>query len=600
MVVNFRIANQFRPVRPGKWWQRMFLAALLCSAAGRMLSAQPPPIDPRLAPYLERADNAAQPEAPEFTGRPQLVIPHDFVPWWNQAAFQPLSGAPQSIGFGAEDLVLRALRHSAQVRVISDTPLIQQTAITVAAADFDVRQFLETRWLDTSEPIGNLLTAGAGRSRYLDRNWTTAGGLRKRTEYGGQYELAQRFGMQETNSQFFVPGQQGTSQLALSFTQPLLRGAGFAYNTSTIVLAEIDADAAMDEFSRQLQQYLVDVYQAYWVLYLERTALLQRQELYREGEKILKYLEDLHDVDALQSQILNARARVARRRADVIRSQQAVRNAEAQIRALVNDPEFVIGHPLELIPRQLPGHDPIHISLNDALTTALQFRPEISQALKSIQAAAVRAEVSEQELLPKLDLILETYVKGLDGRFAYDDAFGNQFGTGRPSYSFALQFEMPLGNHAARARLERQRLELRQLTNRMRVAVEELMAEVEVAVRQVDTSYRQMQSMYHSMLASRAELEDLYLRWKLLPGEGEFASIVLQNLLDNQERLAETEFGFAQAKVGYNLALIKVKQTQGTLLRINDQLPIGYVFEHGLPTMVLQGPTENTGAAPPP
>ncbi len=561
--------------------------------AGVACAQDPRPRDPRLAPYYERASEAVHLDSQGQARVLSSSVPPGFRPWWHDRALVSITGTPHAVAFGAEDLVMRALNHSARVRVLTESPLIQQTAITVAAAEFDARQFVESRWLDASDPIGNLLTAGAGRTRYLDQDYDLRGGIRKRTLSGGQWELAQSIGLQETNSQFFVPGQQGTSQLTLSFTQPLLRGTGQVYNTSVIVLAEIDAELAMDEFSRQLQQYLVDVYQAYWVLYLERMALLQRQELYTEGEKILKSLESRHGIDALQSQILNARARVAQRRSDLIRGHQAVRNSEAQIRALVNDPAFVSTPTLELIPAHSPELLPLSISLNDALTTALNFRPEISQALRSIRAAAVRADVAERDLLPKLDLVLETYVKGLDGRFAVDDALGNQFATGRPSYSASLLFEVPFGNRAAQARYEKQRLELRQLTNRMRAAVEELLAEVEVAVRQVDASYHQTQTMFQSMQASRAELDDLYLRWKLLPvdSDGELGSILLQNLLDKQERLAQAEFGFAQAQVGYHLAMIKVKQAQGTLLRINEDIFVGYTCEDGLPRMVLERPS---------
>ena len=62
---------------------------------------------------------------------------------------------------------------------------------------------------------------------------------------GGRVELAQRYGYQRNNSDFLIPNPQSTTQLALRFSQPLLRGSGKFYNSSLIVLAEIDKAVAI-------------------------------------------------------------------------------------------------------------------------------------------------------------------------------------------------------------------------------------------------------------------------------------------------------------------------------------------------------------------
>ena len=56
----------------------------------------------------------------------------------------------------------------------------------------------------------------------------------------------------------------------MSYDQPLLRGAGRLVNESQIVLAQIDARASERQLMADLQDYLIQVIQAYWELYLQR------------------------------------------------------------------------------------------------------------------------------------------------------------------------------------------------------------------------------------------------------------------------------------------------------------------------------------------
>ena len=100
--------------------------------------------------------------------------------------------------------------YSPQVRVVSDMPLIRRTGIIEAEAAFDVRNFMQTNFVDTSDPVGSTLTTG-GAGRYIDQNWSSSAGIRRKTLTGAQYELSQRLGYQQNNSIYFVPQDQGTS-----------------------------------------------------------------------------------------------------------------------------------------------------------------------------------------------------------------------------------------------------------------------------------------------------------------------------------------------------------------------------------------------------
>ncbi len=513
--------------------------------------------------------------------------------WWEPGVQETLRPEAQPIPITLDSVLSSALQHSARIQVVRELPLIRETAIEEADAQFDWTSFLESKWNDLSDPVGNQLTTG-GPPRYRDRNLTTSGGLRRRNTVGGQFEVAQRFGVQDTNSVFFVPPNQGTSRLTVNYTQPLLRTAGRAYNTSLTVLAQIDTEAARDELSRELQTHLVDVTSAYWRIYLERGALLQRRRLLAEAEAVLAKLEQRRRLDASASQLTRARAAVETRRADRGRAMTEVQHAERRLRAQVNDPDLGDGRSRELVPMELPFQQLREVRLDEAMEVAMRNRPELALALKEIKAAGVRLDVSRNEILPALNLFMETYVAGLRGQRDVGSAWVDQFDQGEPGYSIGLQYERPIGNRAAQARYRRSALELRQLQAELRDAMEQLRADVEVAVREVGTTYREMAAREESLQAARRDLESMRDRWLSLPGSDRSATLVLEDLLDAQERLTSSEHGLLEAQLAYSLSQVHYQRAVGTLLQSEEVTVERYLADH-LPTLELRRVPQGDG-----
>jgi Outer membrane efflux protein len=164
-----------------------------------------------------------------------------------------------------------------------------------------------------------------------------------------------------------------------------------------------------------------------------------------------------------------------------------------------------------------------------------------------------------------LNFILTSYVSGLEGDADIGGAFGDQFSAGRPTYSAGLLFEYPLGNRAAQARLKKRQLELRQITNQLALTTANVRLEVETAVREIETAHREMISHSHAIVGGEAEIEYLSNRWRLLPGDQQTAGLMLDDLLNAQERLSRSEASYVSAVVGYNLAFVHWKRSTGTL-----------------------------------
>lgn len=510
--------------------------------------------------------------------------------WWENPIRDTVLNPATTIPISLESLITSALEHSAQIQVYKELPLIRETAIMEADASFDWTSFVESRWNDINEPVGNLLTTN--EDRFSDHNLNTSVGARRKNTLGGQFEVSQRFGQQNTNSQFFIPHNQATTRLTLGYTQPLLRGAGKVYNTSLTVLAAIEKGVADEELSNQLQNHLLEVARAYWGLYLERGNLLQRRRLYERAQAIYDALSQRAHIDALKSQIVRARSAVTSRRADILRAEMAVKNSESRIRALVNDPSLGTFDSVELLPQDRPFDQYMEIDIPSSVEQAIQNRPEINQAMQQVKASGVRFNMSKNELLPTLNLILETYTAGLRGNSNINNAFTDQFG-GEPSYSVGLQYEFPLWNRAAQARYQRRRLELRQMEAQFRTTLETLKLEVEVASREVSTTYREVDANFRAMDAARAEVEYLQDRWQLLPGDDRSASLLLEDLLDAQERLTAAEYQFLDTQLSYSLAQMSYKKAIGSLL-VTENITADRYCDCYLPSIDLRRGVRHT------
>lgn len=486
--------------------------------------------------------------------------------WWNPLVRQPL-GRGGTLPIQLAAVCEGALRHSSFVQVVTAEPVIQQTALVQEQARFDWRAFLETTYLDLNEPVGNALTTGNNATRYKNQDWSFQAGMRRKNLLGGELEMSQQLGRQRDNSRFLSPNPQRTARLELQYTQPLMRGAGQAYNQSLTVLAQIKLDQSQDTVRRQLEQHLVKVTEAFWQLYQTRAEFLQRKKLLDSAERILTNLKGRREVDAVERQVLRAETAVANRQSEMIRAEARIKDWQSRLRLLVNDPALVYATAHELTPIDTPLASELPLALADSLHTALINRPDIARAIRSVHSAAVKLGVAEQDVLPKLDLVASSYVSGLEAAARKGQAFATQFTQGRPTFSVGLLFEAPLGNRAAQAQAARRQAEMNKELSSYRLTVEEALTSVELAVREVHTSFRELQARSRAMRAAQSEAEYLEDRWRVLPGPRDSAAQLLENLLDVQERVAEEESAVVRAQVKYALTLVQLKSEMGTLLR---------------------------------
>ena len=486
--------------------------------------------------------------------------------WWDEHVGHSLRNQ-QPLQADLHTLLYFALQHSNNIKIAKREPLIRETAIQEADSAFDAVRFLDTAYNDTSQPIGNSLTAGGTASRFIDNVFTVNGGIRKLTRYGGILDVSQQFGWQDNNSVFLVPDNQATSQLTLSYTHPLLRGRGAAFNTSLVLLARLDSEVAQQEFLAALQEELLEIARNYWSLYFERAVLAHQMSLFLKTEQIYQALQARQGVDTQGTQLVLTSSALESRKSDLIRARTAVINAETRLRGLINAPELANSELAELIPVERPSVTPYLTDVRSEIQVALEARPEVKAAIRQVKAGSTNLGIARHELLPALNLVTQTFVNGLRGNSDFGGSFIDQFSDGRPSYSVGLQYEMPIGNRRARAQVCRRQHELSRLKDEYGRALETVKTEVDIAVRELHTAYREIQAKSRALIAAEAEAETIKQRWlRMVDGNGS-AGLNLESLLRAQERVTANERDYVNSLTLYNLAMVNLKRANGTLLQ---------------------------------
>jgi outer membrane protein TolC len=570
-----------------------FLSLCSCAATTLGQTREELPVPDPAAARFEVADYdrqiGAMPSRPRSFSNtaPSGKVPTDFAPWWIRGQRASIGNQGGGRSFSVEELYQRALRHSKQIRVFSDLPLIRETGIQEAKGAFDTNTFLEGKFGHANDPVGNTLTTG-GSNRFKQDQWTFEAGAKKKFVTGTEVTLSQSVGRTDNNSIYFVPNPQSTANLSLSVIQPILKGAGVNYNRSIMRIAKLDSQVAMSEFVRQSESHLLEITRTYWALYAARVMYLQKAKLVEETGKVVDEFRARQQVDARKTQLFRAQSALATRRSDLIRSEAAVRNAQDRLRALTSDPELLDAPDSELIPadRLILSSSPVDAQA--AAQAALQNRPEITQAFLQLQAASIRENMARNELMPELNLVLQGSLGGLSGSDV-GTSYGNQYQEGGPGYGVGFVFSFPLENNISRAHLERRRLETRQQINQIKTTIDTVLLEVKVSAREVATAYRETQAKFEAVHAFTEDLDSLQARRPIQDLRDEVqASSYLDTMLDAQDRRSDAEEEFIRAAANYQISIVNLQRAKGNLLVYSDVSVMRGRDEKNLPQLWLE------------
>jgi outer membrane protein TolC len=472
----------------------------------------------------------------------------------------------RTVGITLDQVRRTVLRNNLQLEFARLEPAVQEAQVVRAEAAFDwiFYQSLDYRSVDSpqqaSATFGNIFAVGATVRDEVD--WTA--GIRRQLTSGGQFSVQQQLVYSDNESPGLTLFPDPASEVAytVQLDQPLLRNFGSEVALQQVRLARNAERDAIAQLKLQLITVLTDAERTYWNLVgLHRTLQIQQKLL----ERGFEWADKLKSrPDATPAQKSEALSRVEQRRADILRTRTTLSAQSDQLRLFMNDPSLPLGSEVILQPLELPLDDPIMYNYAEALYTAARHRPEVEQAIISLDNTGIRNTTARNQLLPQLDLRLQARMSALDSNagHAYRDAFDGRF----VDWLVGLVFELPIGNRAAQANWRATQLQRMQATTALRQTIQSITFEVKAALRDLNANYELIAITERQRLAATDSLRTNEVRTINI---GAFDPTSVTLLLDRQERLAAAEANEVQAQIDYMISIAELHAALGLTLERN-------------------------------
>ncbi len=497
-----------------------------------------------------------------------------------------------------EDAFQLALRKNLDLRSERYTKEIAKMEIRKASGAFDAYAFSDFSYDYSSEPLSSQLQ-GAETLYFKRENTLFDIGLAKPVRTGGLLELKLDMNRYESNSTFLIINPYYNTRLGLSFSQPLLKNAGIAFQTAPIRIAENLLLISEDRWEEFVTDILVTVAQAYWDLVfayenleVRKKSLALARELLQDNETQVR-LGTLAPIDLLQSQ-----TGVALREEELIGAEAVLESAQDSLKQLLQLDQAPTYSSAPIVPTDTPSMPPIgeNGSLEDAIALAFQHRPEYRAALKDLQTKNLQIKVAGNQLLPSLDFIANVGLNGLAGTaipttplFAIEglspleqllvligvippptftspldgkwkESFEELFDPESHQWSVGLRFEVSLGNHVAKAEYSQAKMDGHRALWAMRSLEQKVILEVKEAYRALEVNRKKIKTSETSLRLARQQLEAEHKRLSL-------GLSTNYQVLQMEEDLRNVQINSLRAKVDFWKAKAQMLRATGMFLK---------------------------------
>ncbi|PTL36218.1 hypothetical protein CLG94_06055 [Candidatus Methylomirabilis limnetica] len=461
------------------------------------------------------------------------------------------------------EAVLLALKNNLDIAITSFSPKIKSEDIAIAKAIFDPTFSLTLDANRTVTPTFNVLQ-GTQVSEIENRDVNTS--LTQKLPFGASYTLSLTNNRFDTNSAFAQPPQGFNPSyktfLNLSITQDLLKNFGVDVNTAPIKIARNNQAISVTQFRQQANQVITSVHSTYWSLVFA----IENLEVQRRSLRLARELEDLNRARvragvAAPVEVTQAEAQAAARVQDVILAEKAVKDAEDQLKLIVNFPDGERIWARTVLPADTLPFEVAPMNTDASIQEALEKRPEYAAAKLTLQNSDLDLRVKRNQLLPSLQLQGNVGLNGLNSSAGGDlDRLTSGDFT---QWSAAMVLTYPLGNRSARSAFTQARLSHDQAGASLLNLKRQIISQVREAVRRIDADVRRVEATR----AARALAEEqLRVEQKRL----EAGVTTTFNVLSFQRDLAVAQASEIQAITTYNQDLANLDLQKGTILEKNQ------------------------------
>ncbi|MDY0231903.1 MAG: TolC family protein [Candidatus Saccharicenans sp.] len=476
-----------------------------------------------------------------------------------------------------EDCIVRAMQNNLSVAIQELNPELAAASLSKAkekyyptlSFNFNLRdnESGSYSWLESEESI---------QTKYN----SISGAISQSIPFGGSLTVSMDSYKNETTQRFQTINPRYGSTLRFEFTQPLLQNFGYNISQREIIIARNNLAVSETQLEKTLHDVIYSTEQAYWNLVYAIEDLRVRQQSLKLAQELLEKNKRSVEIGALAPiEVLSAQSEVATREADIIQAEVAVKNAEDQLKILMNMAEEEENEYVAIMPVDSPKFEQKEISLEEALAIALNNRPDLKGLKIELQNQQFNLSVTKNQLLPALNLNASYWSPGVSGdRIIYDpenpfnpepvetisgprkDAIKDALNFKYQNWSVGLSLNIPLNNLLSRASYAEARTRLDQTVLNLKQQEQQVMLEIKNALRATEANQKRVQA--YRVARELQEQKLTAEEEKLKVGQSTNYTVLMY-----QRDLANARSTELKAIIDYNVSLANLDRVLGLSLK---------------------------------
>ncbi len=545
--------------------------------------ALPPPPQPAVLPPVPVI-------APGYTA-PSQVVPSGELVGVNQAPF---------VGLALDDAIAMALSRNTDLALQQSNERIAGYQIVAAKGAYDVRFQLQPTYSHSVNAPSSTFQAGPGGGPFTIDTVGATAGVSGLTQGGGTYAVTVSGSRTASNLAVNSFDPYYNTQVALSFTQPLLRGSAFDATRRQLQLAVANQSAQRDQALVTASQTVVNVANAYWDL----VAAWQNVGIQEEGLRQAAAQADSNARLAKRGQaapvdIVESNTQVNVFQDNVFSALQNVNRLQTQIKSLMlanpADPVWFAN----LVPTSSVGQIPAEPTLGDVVGAAVANRVEFAQLRDSRIVADIQLAYAREAARPQLDLNATVAENGFAGRplpigqttfgaflpiftklgipanfgttpanvvGGFGQSASNAVTAKFPSYSIGVTYSLPFGNRSARAAIAQAQETERTVQTQQIALAQRVQGEAINALQTIRTAKYRLVAAHAARIAAERVLLSEQRRFQIGTST---TFLVLQRQLD----VANNRGRELQAQTDVNKATVELSRVTGGVFAQNKVDP---------------------------
>lgn len=393
--------------------------------------------------------------------------------------------------FTLEDAIALALQKNFDLQIQGYTVGNAREQVIIQEAAFDptvtanVSRSLNQQASQTSR-LDDLNNPGALREGPRNDNTTMRVGatLPRIPQTNGTLSVTTNVSRQATNSSNALLNPQFNHGVSANLNQPLLRDAGRKAATAALERAKLGLNIASINYKSRVLSVISDTENAYYNLVAARETLRIRQLTLQYNQRFFEENQARRSTGvATDLDVLSAEVGVATARQGVVQAEQSVRDAEDRLLNLINVPDFEV----RVGPVAFDDYRAGAPNFATSYKRAREYYPETLSAEEQIKQLQIDLETARRNQLPDLDLVASLGYSARATNAGYQQAIANLPNDHGNNWQLGLNYSMPWGRHADKARYRVAQTNLNSQKLRLDQLEQSLMVSVRSSVRAVET-----------------------------------------------------------------------------------------------------------------